>query len=199
MLLGPVMAIGRMVSALMRYFILQTSFTTALIIGACLTRTDLVLAASVVGEAHFLRRVPKRIIQLLQAGSGCNDGTSFPFLSAGLLAITTSKIRSWTAYSVSTFIGIVVRCTGNKSHQFSEMRGYIMDPSFSVFYFLLAIFYVGVGSTFGPDDFLVALEAGTSFGWHSWFASMTVKIKLPNVLDLLPHSTMFVYFGSSIA
>jgi hypothetical protein len=79
------------------------------------------------------------------------------------------------------------------------MRGYIMDPSFSVFYFPLAIFYVGVGSTLGPDGFLVALEAGTSFGWHSWFASMTVKTKLPNVLDLLPPSTMFVYFGSSIA
>lgn len=71
MLLGPVMAIGWMGSALMRYFILQTSFTIALIIGACLTPTDLVLAASVVGEAHFLQRVPN--------GSGCNDSYHFNF------------------------------------------------------------------------------------------------------------------------
>jgi NhaP-type Na+/H+ or K+/H+ antiporter len=63
---------------------------TALITGACLTRIDLVLAASVVEEAHFLRQVPKRIIRLLQAESGHNDGISFPFLSAGLLTVTTS-------------------------------------------------------------------------------------------------------------
>ena len=87
------MAIEWMVSALMRYF-LQTSFTTALITGACLILTDLVLAASVVGEAHFLWRVPKRIIQLLQAESGRNDGISFPFLSVGLPAVTISKTGS---------------------------------------------------------------------------------------------------------
>jgi sodium/hydrogen antiporter len=38
-----------------------------------------------------------------------------------------------------------------------------MDSSFFVFWFLLAIFCVGVGSTLGPNDFLVALDAGTSF------------------------------------
>jgi hypothetical protein len=32
---------------------------------------------------HACRQVPKRIKQLLQAESGCNDGILFPFLYAG--------------------------------------------------------------------------------------------------------------------
>ena len=208
MLLGPVMAFGWMVSALIVYLVLQTKFTTALIIAACLTPTDPVLAASVVGEAHFSQRVPKRIRQLLQAESGCNDGVSFPFLYVGLLAVTTTTagmgIKDWFLdvifwqCSVGTFIGVVVGYAANKLLRFSETRNYIMDSSFFVFYFLLAIFCVGVGSTLGSDDFLVAFGAGTAFGWDGWFASKTLETKLPNVLDLLLNSSMFVYFGASI-
>jgi sodium/hydrogen antiporter len=208
MLLGPVMAFGWMVSALIIYLILQTKFTTALIIAACLTPTDPVLAASVVAESHFSHRVPKRIKQLLQAESGCNDGVSFPFLYVGVLAVTTATtaigIKDWFVEVifwqclVGTFIGIVIGYIANKLLRFSEARDYIMDSSFFVFYFLLAILCVGVGSTLGSDDFLVAFGAGTAFGWDGWFASKALETKLPNVLDLLLNSSMFVYFGASI-
>ena len=43
------------------------------------------------------------------------------------------------------------------------MRDYIMDSSFFVFCFLLAIFCAGVGSTLGLVDFLVAFATGNSF------------------------------------
>lgn len=208
MLLGPVMAFGWIVSALIIYLVLQTSFTTALIVAACLTPTDPVLAASVVGESHFSQRVPKRIKQILQAESGCNDGVSFPFLYVGLLAVTKSTaamgFKDWLLdvifwqCSVGTFIGIVIGYSANRLLRFSEKRDYISDSSFFVFYFLLAILCVGVGSTLGSDDFLVAFGAGTAFGWDGWFASKTLKTKLPNVLDLLLNSSMFVYFGASI-
>lgn len=208
MLLGPVMAFGWMVSALIVYIILQTKFTTALIIAACLTPTDPVLAASVVGESHFSQRLPKRIKHLLQAESGCNDGVSFPFLYVGLLAVTTDSaamgIKNWILEVifwqcfVGTSIGVVIGYAANKLLRFSETRNYIMDSSFFVFYFLLAILCVGLGSTLGSDDFLVAFGAGTAFGWDRWFASKTLKTELPNVLDLLLNSSMFVYFGASI-
>jgi sodium/hydrogen antiporter len=208
MLLLPVMASGWIVSALVIYLFLQTKFTTALIIAACLTPTDPILAASVVGESHFSQRVPKRIKQLLQAESGCNDGVSYPFLYAALLAVTTSTVGMgikdwflqvifWQCF-VGTFIGIVIGYTANRLLRLSEVRDYITDSSFFVFYFLLAILCVGVGSTLGSDDFLVAFGAGTAFGWDGWFASKTLKTRLPNVLDLLLNSSMFVYFGAII-
>jgi sodium/hydrogen antiporter len=161
-----------------------------------------------VGGSHFSQRVPKRIKQLLQAESGCNDGTSFPFLYIGLLAVTESTagmgLKDWFLdvifwqCPVGAFIGIVIRYTANKVLRFNESKIYIMNSSFFVFYFLLAILCVGVGSTLGSDDFLVAFGAGTAFGWDGWFASKTLKTELPNILDLLLNSSMFVYFGASI-
>lgn len=208
MLLGPVMAFGWIVTALIVYLVLGTKFTTALIVAACLTPTDPVLAASVVGEAHFSSRVPARLRRLLSAESGCNDGISFPFLYAGLLAVTSSTtqmgVKDWFLdvifwqCLVGTAVGLVIGYAANKLLRFSESRDYISDSSFFVFYFLLAILCVGAGSTLGSDDFLVAFGAGTAFGWDGWFSSKTVKTKLPNVLDLLLNSSMFVYFGASI-
>lgn len=80
----------------------------------------------------------------------------------------------------------MVRYPANKSHQFSEMR--------FIFYFLLVISASALEVRL-PDDFLVAFGVGNSFGWDGGFAKKTLKTKLPNVLDLLIHSTVFVYFG----
>ena len=207
-MLGPVMAFGWLVSALIVYLILRTKFTTALIIGACLTPTDPVLSASVLGEARFSQRIPKRLRHLLSAESGCNDGISFPFLYVGLFAVTTATtggaVKDWFLNVIlwqcliGTAMGIVIGKTANYLLKVSERKGYIMDFTLFVFYFLLAIFCVGVGSTLGSDDFLVCFGAGSAFAWDGWFAKKTEKVKLPNVLDLLLNSSFFVYFGAII-
>ena len=61
MMLGPVMAFGWLVVAVFAYFIFQCNFSTALIVAACLTPTDPVLAASVLAQSKFSNRVPKRL------------------------------------------------------------------------------------------------------------------------------------------
>ena len=206
--LGPVMTVGWVVSAVIVHLILGTSFTTALIVAACLTPTDPVLSASVVGEARFSQRIPKRLRHLLAAESGCNDGTSFPFLYAGLFAVTRSTaalgVKDWFLQIifwqclVGTLFGIIIGRVAYKLLRFSEERGNMQDSTFFVFYFVLAILCVGVGSTLGTDDFLVAFGAGAAFGWDGWFRSKTEKTRLPKILDLLLNSSMFVYFGASI-
>jgi sodium/hydrogen antiporter len=156
MMLGPIMAFGWLVSALIIYLILQTKFTTALIIGACLTPTDPVLSASVLGEAKFSQRIPKRLRHLLSAESGCNDGVSFPLLYIGLLIVTKATAAEavkdffldvilWQCL-IGTAIGVTIGKTANFLLKLSEKSGYIMDFTLFVFYFLLAIFCVGVGS-----------------------------------------------------
>lgn len=208
MMLGPVMAFGWLVSALVIYLVLRTKFTTALIIGATLTPTDPVLSASVLGEARFSQRVPKRLRHLLSAESGCNDGIAFPFLYAGLLAVTRATggeaVKDWFLNVIlwqclfGTGVGLIIGRTAHFLLKLSEKKGYVMDFTLFVFYFLLAIFCVGVGSTLGADDFLVCFGAGTAFAWDGWFSEKTEKIKLPNVIDLLLNSTLFVYFGAII-
>ena len=96
------------------------------------------------------------------------------------------------------FFGVIVGIMANKVLKFSEARGYIQETTLFVFYFLLATFTVGIGSTLGLDDFLVAFSAGTAFSWDGWFRQKTQKTHLPDILDLLTNSTMFVYFGAII-
>lgn len=67
-----------------------------------------------------------------------------------------------------------------------------------VFYLLLAILSVGVGSTLGSDDFLVAFGAGYGFARDGWFSKKTKQAHLPHVVDLLLNSSLFIYLGAII-
>ena len=208
MLLGPNMIAGWLISTLIIYWLLDLSVANSFIVAACLTPTDPVLSASVLGEARFSQRIPKRIRHLLAAESGCNDGSAYPFLYAGLFAALSNTagdaVKHWFLdviiwqCGVGAMVGIVIGLAANRALRFSEARGFVQEATLFVFYFLLAILCVGVGSTLGLDDFLVSFSAGTAFCWDGWFASKTHKMKLPDILDLLLNSAMFFYFGSII-
>ncbi|EKD18117.1 uncharacterized protein L3040_007703 [Drepanopeziza brunnea f. sp. 'multigermtubi'] len=207
--LGPVMAFSWAITAAFAYFIFQCSIPTAMIIGACLSPTDPVLAASVLSESRFSGRVPKRLKDLLSAESACNDGISFPFLYIGLVALnyshdTGEAFKEWFTITVlwqcafGVTIGLLIGNIANRVLRFSESRSYISRPSFVVFYLLLAILGIGVGSTLGTDDFLVAFGAGVGFAHDGWFSKKTKETPFPTIIDLILNSSMFVFFGSII-
>lgn len=207
-MLGPVMTFGWLVCALFICLLFNTDVKTALMIAACLTPTDPVLAASVLSNSQFSNRVPSRIRHLLSAESGCNDGVSFPFLYIGILLLikrdTGPAVRDWflltilyqcaLGIAVGTFLGFIA----NRLLRFSDARKLIDPSSFIVFYLLLAVLAIGVASTLGLDDFLVSFAAGATFAHDGWFAVRTRESKLNNVLDLLLNSTFFVFFGTYI-
>jgi hypothetical protein len=78
---------------------------------------------------------------------------------------------------------------------YCEMRGYIIDSSFFVFYFLLVISASALEVRLDPMTFWSHLGQALPL---AGMAKKTLKTKLPNVLDLLLHSTVFVYFGPSM-
>lgn len=208
MLLGPVMAFGWLVSALFVYLLFHTDFPTALVVAACLTPTDPVLASSILSNSQFSSRVPKRIKDMLSAESGCNDGISFPFLFFGLSILTKgsagASIKEWILITLlwqclfGTIVGLTLGTAFNRVLRFSERKGYIDAPGFTVFYLLLAILSVGIGSTLGSDDFLVAFGCGYGFARDGWFHKKTHQAHLPNIIDLMLNSAMFVYLGTVI-
>ena len=208
MMLGPVMAFSWVVTAAFVKGVLGTEWTTAFVVSACLAPTDPVLAASVLAESTFSRRVPRRVKHMLSAESGCNDGVSFPFLYIGLLVVIEptmgAAVKEWFLATIlwqctlGSLIGVVIGTCFNKALKFAERNDYIDGASFFVFYFLLALLSVGVGSTLGVDDFLVAFFAGYGFARDGWFAVKTRQTTLPNILDLILNSSMFVYFGAII-
>lgn len=208
LLLGPNMIYGWLASAAILKLVLGFSWKTAFIIAATLTPTDPVLSASVLGESRFSMRVPKRLKHLLAAESGCNDGTAFPFLYAAVFWAIEGTAAEWSKEfflntilwqcGLGIIVGVVIGITANKALKFSEENGYTQTATLFVFYFLLAIFSTGAGSTLGLDDFLVAFSAGTAFCWDGWFHSKTKQMKLPVIVDLLLNSSMFVFFGTII-
>lgn len=143
---------------------------------------------------------------MLGAESGCNDGISFPFLYIGLYLLTqhttAEALRDWFTLTLlwqclfGTFLGLVIGITFNWVLRFSDARGFIDKAGFTVFYLLLALFCVGVGSTLNSDDFLVAFGAGYGFARDGWFSKKTKEAHLPNIIDTLLNSSMFVYLGT---
>jgi NhaP-type Na+/H+ or K+/H+ antiporter len=71
----------------------------SLAIAACLTPTDPILAAAVVGGKYADKHVPAHLRHLLAAESGCNDGAAFPFLYIALYLIidntTATAVKDW--------------------------------------------------------------------------------------------------------
>ncbi|ROV95536.1 hypothetical protein VSDG_05341 [Cytospora chrysosperma] len=207
-LLGPVMTYSWAVTGLLARLVFGVRWPTAMIIGACLSPTDPVLAASVLGASRFSARVPKRLRDLLGAESACNDGASFPFLYVGLFIFQDRTAgaawRDWVLITVlyqcvlGLLVGYAIGWVANWSLRFSEARGYISRPSLVVFYLLLAILCVGVGSTLGLDDFLVAFGAGIGFAHDGWISSKAGDVPFRSIVDLVLNSTVFVYFGSMI-
>lgn len=205
-LLGPVMTVSWLIGALIIKLVFSTDFPTALTISACLTPTDPVLAASVLSNSQFSTRVPQRIRDLLSAESGCNDGVSFPFLFLGLSLLTKSTaggvFKKWFLVTVlyqcavGVTLGIVIGFVFNWLYKFSHSRQWIGRASYLAFYLLLAIFSIGLASTLGVDDFLVAFCAGRGFSHGG--NSPTAGTRLPVVIDLLINSAFFVFFGAAI-
>ncbi len=80
-------------------FIPGLSFLSSLAVAACLTPTDPILAAAVVGGKWADKHVPAHIRHSLAAESGCNDGAAYPFLFIALYLIldkdTGHAIRDW--------------------------------------------------------------------------------------------------------
>ncbi|KAF3763013.1 Sodium/hydrogen exchanger [Cryphonectria parasitica EP155] len=222
-LLGPAMIAAWAITALLAHLLFHCSIPTALLIGACLAPTDPVLAASVLGGSTFSSRVPPRLRRLLSAESASNDGTSFPFLYAGLAAFETwsaasntvtttnnaaSAIRDWLLVTVlyqcclGLALGLLLGRAANFLLRFSEGHGYAGRPGLVAFYLLLAVLSVGIGSTLGLDDFLLAFGAGVGFAHDGWFGAKSDEVEgevsFRSIVDLVLDSSVFVYFGAVI-
>ena len=88
-----------MSAAFIYAFIPNLNFLSSLAFAACLTPTDPILAAAVIGGEYADKHVPAHLRHLLAAESVSNDGAAFPFLFFALyltLDRTTGEaIRHW--------------------------------------------------------------------------------------------------------
>ncbi|KAF4551297.1 Alkali metal cation/H+ antiporter Nha1-like protein [Elsinoe fawcettii] len=210
LLLVPVMTFGWLITSLFIYGLIPSlNWLDSLVIAACVTATDPVLASSVVGKGKFAKRVPKHIRDLLSAESGCNDGMAFPFLYLGLYLIkyrpnAGEVIYHWVCFTIlyecvfGAFYGVCVGYIARRAIRYAHEKNLIDRESFLVFYFVLALFCAGSGSMLGLDDLLVGFACGVGFSNDGWFTEKTEESHVSNVIDLLINLAFFVYFGTII-
>lgn len=209
-LLVPVMTVGWLITSLVVWWMVPPlNWLESLVVAACVTATDPVLASSVVGKGKFAKRVPKHLRDLLSAESGCNDGMAFPFVYLSLYLIQDNLNAKdvtfhWIVYTIlyecifGAVYGFTIGYLARHGIKYAEKRDLIDRESFLVFYFVLALWCAGSGSILGVDDLLVGFACGVGFSNDGWFTQKTEESHVSNVIDLLLNLAYFVYFGTVI-
>lgn len=210
LLLIPCMTAGWLIIGAFVYAIIPgLTFAYGLLISACITATDPILAQAVVGKGKFAKRVPAHLRNLLSAESACNDGISVPFVYLALNLILhkghSSEIaKDWICVTVlyeclfGCIVGATIGYVGRKALRFAEDNDLIDHESFLAFYIMLALLCAGFGSILGIDDLLASFAAGAAFAWDGWFTHRTEESNVSTVIDILLNMAYFVYFGAII-
>lgn len=206
-LLFPVMTWGWFVSAGLIYaFIPGMSFLSSLAVAACLTPTDPILAAAVVGGKYADKHVPAHLRHLLAAESGCNDGAAYPFLFISLYLILDATpgvaVRDWFLFLwlyqilLSVIFGSLIGFGFRHLMKFCERNDLIDRQSYVAQYVSLAFLTIGIMTMLGSDDLLAAFCCGTAFAWDGFFNKQTAESVFSSVIDLLFNVAAFVYVGA---
>lgn len=208
MLLGPVMTAMWAVGALCVRYGLDLPWLHSLIIAACITPTDPVLAHSVIKGKFAERYIPTRMRNLLAAESGANDGLGLPFVMLPIyLLICRSMgeaLHEWFLHTwfwelcVSTLFGAACGYLAHILMKTSIRLKLIDKESFLVFTIALAIFVSGMVTMMASDDLFAVFVAGYFFTWDEHFAEATDDSHFAEVIDMLFNITFFVFFGASI-
>ncbi|KAM0688475.1 Na+/H+ antiporter [Conglomerata obtusa] len=175
-ILVPVMIFSYGASAVMIYFVLGIDYRIALIIAACVTPTDPVLATAVLKGRFAVKYIPAHLRNLLTIESGANDGLGFILLTFPLIFCKYS-LRDWIVHvwlyeiAFSIFIGASIGFIANKLMRFCKAHNLIDKESFLVSMLALGIFATGITALIESDDILACFVCGMFFSWDQTFIS----------------------------
>ncbi|KAI9461270.1 Sodium/hydrogen exchanger family-domain-containing protein [Lactarius psammicola] len=203
----PTMAFGWFVSAAFIHVLFpKLDFLSSLVISACLTPTDPIISAAVIGGKFADKYVPTHIRDLLIAESAANDGLAYPFLSISIYLTTEASrataFEKWIVigclYQVvlGTIFGAIIGHLFSRILRFSQKRGFIDRESYIAQFISLALFTAGATNSLGNDDLLAAFAAGCAISWDGHFKEQTEHDSFSSVLDLVLNCACFIYIGA---
>ncbi|KAI8844204.1 Sodium/hydrogen exchanger family-domain-containing protein [Chytridium lagenaria] len=206
MLIVPNMIVKWVVSGLGIYWIIGMPFLEALVIAACLTPTDPVLANSIVKGKFAERHIPENVRLILSAESGMNDGLGTPFLFLALYLMryptTGGAIGAWlwrvVIYQivVGALVGVVMAMAALWILKIAVKRDWIDRESLVFFWLALAITIMGVVSLYGGDDILAVFIAGNVLSWDGWINEQVKGAHFQETIDYFLNLSYFIYFGA---
>ncbi|CAK5263608.1 unnamed protein product [Mycena citricolor] len=174
-LVVPTMAVGWFVVAgLIHVLFPKLEFVSCLVIAACLTPTDPIICASIVGGKYAARHVPLKLRQVISAESAANDGLAYPFLSISLyLTLEASRAEAFKKWVLVGWL-------------YQVILGSVIGAA------------LGAVNAIGSDDLLAAFAAGSAISWDGRFNDVTEDEIFWPVIDLVLNCACFVYIGAWI-
>lgn len=190
------------------YAFFPLNYLEALLIAACITPTDPVLANSIVKGRFAENHVPVHVRNIISAESGANDGLGFPYLFFAIFMLKYSSVKealvNWVlliwGYQIllSIFVGVIAGYLARKLLRYAHVRNTVDKESFLAFWIALALFLMGSMSIIGSDDLFCCFVAGNSFTWDDWFRLETQEGELQDVVDMIFNYSFLIYLGTII-
>ncbi|KAF8891636.1 Sodium/hydrogen exchanger family-domain-containing protein [Infundibulicybe gibba] len=203
----PTMATGWVIVAgVLRALFPGLSYISCLGISACLTPTDPIICAAIVGGKFAIDHVPLDMRNILSAESAVNDGLAYPFLTIIIFLVVDSSPKiamgHWVLvgwiYQVimGVMIGAILGFVFSCIMKISEKHGFLNRESYVAQYLALATFTAGVISTLGSDELLGAFAAGLAISWDGDFHARTEDEVFSSVIDFILNCACFIYIGA---
>ena len=168
LLVTVVMVAMAAVSAGVTFLVLGVPLSLALLIGACISPTDPVLASSVVTGRPAEQDLPPRLRQLLSTESGTNDGLALPLVLVAVAVVSGTSVGSSlldALYQVGAgvVVGVVMGLVAGTAVGYALRRSDVDPGASQVFTLVLAFAVLGLARVIDADGVLSVLVAGLAY------------------------------------
>lgn len=202
-LLAAAMAAMAVVSAGLAWLVLGLPVALALLLGACVTPTDPVLAASVVSGGPAERQLPARLRQVISGESGANDGLAFLFVVLALSAVTSESFGSHLGEAVwavlgALVVGATVGYAAGRAVMTAEAREDVDEGSLLIFTLVLSVAALGVARVARTDGILAVFVAGLAYNAVIGNRSRASEQQLDDALTRYLVLPLFFLLGTEV-
>ncbi|MGI8644198.1 MAG: cation:proton antiporter, partial [Thermomicrobiales bacterium] len=171
-LLGLVMPLMWMSSAVLIYLILGVPWLSALLIGAVVTPTDPVVSSTIVTGQVAKLNLPAAVRHTISAESGFNDGLAYPFVFLPILLLTRPNGEAWREWLTRTvlwevigaaLVGVLLGIVAGFLVRWVKAKHLAEQTSILAVTIALSFVALGVGRLIGTDGILAVFVAGIAF------------------------------------
>lgn len=182
-------------------WLLQVPLVLALVLGACLSPTDPVLASGVVTGEAAEETIPARSRQILSLESGANDGLAMPLVIIALAWALGRPLLGAAGVSLyevlaGGVIGLVAGYLGGRSLRWSKEHREMGQSVRSLYTLVLAAFVLGLSGIVRADGLLSVFVAGLAHNAVVSGSDRAVEVGIDETLTQFLVIPVFVLLGA---
>ena len=203
-LLSLGMLVMWLVSGLLAYALLGLPFWLAMLLGAVVTPTDPVLAATIATGKEAEKNIPPRLRNVLTAEAGANDGGAYPFVFLAILMLAhppEHALSEWLTRTLlwevlaAVVVGFLIGYLAGRVERWSSTRDYLEESSLLTITVALSAAVLGGAKLLGTDGILAVFAAGIGFNLTAERQDENQDHKVQESVNRLFTLPVFVLFG----